>query len=174
MLCNFVSLYGLHLLSPCRTAKLDNHPLSAIRDSLINKFAGRSSIRRYSVECYCSSTDCGNSCIFFFSKYSVLMWLCGCCLVRWLWGCEQQEDLMVLSGHLGCWDVRWNSQCPHRSSAAGLRTWQCHGGQWSCNRWQRAVSFGSILDFMIADLYISWSQWLRGLRRTSAAAHLLR
>ena len=65
MLCNFVSFYGLQLLSPCRTAKLKNHPLSAIRDNLINEFAGRSSIRRYSVERYCSSTDCEKSFVFF-------------------------------------------------------------------------------------------------------------
>jgi hypothetical protein len=69
MLCNFVSFYGLQLLSPCRTAKLKNHPLSAIRDNLINEFAGRSSIRRYSVECYsveryCSSTHCEKSFVF--------------------------------------------------------------------------------------------------------------
>jgi len=51
MFCNRIRLYGEELLEPRPTPKLEDYPLSAVRDCLFNIFAatlhirGRSSIR---------------------------------------------------------------------------------------------------------------------------------
>jgi hypothetical protein len=39
MFCNVVILYGEELLAPRPTPKLEDHPLSAVRDCLFNVFA---------------------------------------------------------------------------------------------------------------------------------------
>jgi hypothetical protein len=51
MVCNIIRFYGVELLAPCPTPKLEDHPLSAVLDCLFNIFAatlhigGLSSIR---------------------------------------------------------------------------------------------------------------------------------
>ena len=48
---NMIRFYGEELLAPCPTVKLEDHPLSAVRDCFFNTFVstlhigGRSSIR---------------------------------------------------------------------------------------------------------------------------------
>jgi hypothetical protein len=50
MFHNMIRFYGEELIAPCPTPKLEDHPLSAVRDCLFNIFAatlhfeGRSSI----------------------------------------------------------------------------------------------------------------------------------
>jgi hypothetical protein len=39
--CNKLIFYGEELLAPCPTPKLEDHPLSAVRDCLFNILGGR-------------------------------------------------------------------------------------------------------------------------------------
>jgi hypothetical protein len=39
MFCNIISFYGEEFLAPCPTSKLEDHPLSAVRDCLFKIFA---------------------------------------------------------------------------------------------------------------------------------------